>query len=113
MRYKLEPKTFVRIVPFVIMIMLVTFLATAAPARAMRCGKDLVSAGDHKYEVLATCGDPVIREDIGIDHKQVGEYRIIEEWLYVIERYGKRQMYRLRFDGDGILRDIEWLGERK
>jgi hypothetical protein len=100
-------------VPVVILIMFVTVLATAAPARALRCGKQLVSPGDHKYEVLAACGQPIIREDIGIDHKQVGEYRLIEEWLYIIERYGKEQMYRLRFDGDGILREIEWLGERK
>jgi hypothetical protein len=100
-------------VPVIILIMFVTVLATAAPARALRCGKQLVSPGDHKYEVLATCGQPIIREDIGIDHKQVGEYRLIEEWLYIIERYGKEQMYRLRFDGDGILREIEWLGERK
>jgi len=97
----------------VLLSMIITFTIGAPAARAFRCGRNLVSEGDHKYEVLSACGQPTIRETIGIDHKWVGEYRIIKEWLYVIERYGHKQMYRLRFDGDGVLRQIEWLGEQQ
>ena len=90
------------------------FLGFASlPAQAMHCGKNIVSEGDHKYEVLAACGQPVTRETIGIDHKRVGEWRIVEEWLYIVERYGHKQMYLLRFDGDGLVREIKWLGEQK
>ena len=99
---------------FVLIIVAVLFLAvTTDSTLAMHCGKNVVSEGDHKYEVLAACGQPVSRETIGIDHKQVGEWRIVEEWLYVIERYGHKQMYLLRFDGDGCVRKIKWLGEQK
>jgi len=50
---------------------------------------------------------------IGVDNKHVGEYRIVEEWLYIIEKYGHKQMYLLKFDGDGLVREIKWLGEQK
>ena len=29
---------------------------------AMHCGKKIVTEGDHKYEVLAACGQPAARE---------------------------------------------------
>ena len=99
---------------FVLIIVAILFLVvTADSTLAMHCGKGLVSEGDHKYEVLATCGQPISREIIGIDHKHVGEYRIVEEWLYIVERYGHKQMYLLKFDGDGYVREIKWLGEQK
>lgn len=82
-------------------------------AGGMRCGMKIVSEGDHKYEVIAACGQPASRETIGIDHKRVGEWRIVEEWLYIIEKYGHKQMYLLRFDGNGRARQIKWLGEQK
>jgi len=99
----------------VVMAMTTVLWLTApiASALAMRCGKGLVSEGDHKYEVLATCGQPLSREKVGIDHKRVGEWRIVEEWLYVIKRYGHKQMYLLKFDGSGLVREIKWLGEKK
>ena len=99
---------------FRLIIIALLFLAvTIDPTLAMHCGKGLVSEGDHKYEVLATCGQPICREIVGIDNKHVGEYRIVEEWLYVIEQYGHKQMYLLEFDGDGLVREIKWLGEQK
>jgi len=99
---------------FVLIIVAVLFLAvTTDQTLAMHCGKGLVSEGDHKYEVLATCGQPVTREVTGVDHKYVGEYRIVKEWLYIIEKYGHKQMYLLKFDGDGLIREIKWMGEQK
>lgn len=99
---------------FILIIVAVFFLAvTTDSTLAMHCGKGLVSEGDHKYELLATCGQPVSREIVGIDNKHVGEYRIVEEWLYVIEQYGHKQMYLMKFDGSGYVREIKWLGEKK
>jgi len=95
-----------------IVISLLVFI-TASQSYAMRCGKNLVTEGDHKYEVIAACGQPDSREVVGVDNKHVGEYRIVEEWLYIIERYGHKQMYLLEFDGDGRAREIKWLGEKK
>jgi len=99
---------------FVLIIVAVLFLAvTTDSILAMHCGKNVVSEGDHKYEVLAACGQPASREVVGIDNKHVGEYRIVEEWLYIIEKYGHKQMYLLEFDGEGLIREIKWLGEQK
>ena len=98
---------------FIIIIITLCLLIGASQSYAMHCGKNLVTKGDHKYEVIAACGQPNSREVIGVDHKHVGEYRIVEEWLYIIERYGHKQMYLLKFDGDGRVREIEWLGEQK
>lgn len=101
-----------------IMVMTVTVVVLCLSAGfvfagGMRCGTQIVSEGDHKYEVIAACGQPVSRETIGIDHKRVGEWCIVEEWLYIIEKYGHKQMYLLRFDGNGRARQIKWLGEQK
>ena len=99
---------------FVLIIVSVLFLAvTTDSTLAMHCGKGLVSEGDHKYEVLAACGQPASREVVGIDNKHVGEYRIVEEWLYIIEKYGHKQIYLLEFDGEGLIREIKWLGEQE
>ncbi|MBW1644753.1 MAG: DUF2845 domain-containing protein [Deltaproteobacteria bacterium] len=97
----------------IVVIVALALLATTTRALAMRCGRNLVSEGDHKYQVLAACGQPAVRERVGIDNKRLGEYRIVEEWLYIINEYGHQQMYLLRFDGEGRLREIEWLGEKQ
>ena len=65
--------------------MIITFSFGVPAARSFRCGRNLVREGDHKYEVLSACGQPTIRETIGIDHKWVGEYRIIEEWFMLVK----------------------------
>jgi len=98
---------------FIIITITFCLLIGVSPLYAMRCGKNLVTEGDHKYEVIAACGQPDSREVVGVDNKHVGEYRIVEEWLYIIERYGHKQMYLLEFDGDGRVREINWLGEKK
>ncbi|MEA2107896.1 MAG: DUF2845 domain-containing protein [Pseudomonadota bacterium] len=87
--------------------------AQVAAAQGMHCGSKIVTTGDHKYEILAACGQPASREIVGVDNKHVGEYRIVEEWLYIIEKYGHKQMYLLEFDGDGRAQEIKWLGEQK
>lgn len=86
-----------------------------APAHAFRCGdgnRSLAAEGMHKYQILNDCGEPAAREIVGVD-KRYGGYRIVEEWLYVIEDTGNRQMYLIKFDREGRAVNIEWLGEQK
>ena len=82
---------------------------------AFYCGKDgryLATEGRHKYQILKDCGPPVSKEIVGVD-KKGGSYRIAEEWLYIIESYGHKYMYLLKFDRKGILVEIDSLGEQK
>ena len=100
----------------IMMALGVALVLAAGPVFArggMHCGNKIVTVGDHKYEIMAACGQPVSREVVGVDNKRVGEWRIVEEWLYIIEKYGHKQMYLLEFDSDGCAREIKWLGEQK
>ena len=93
----------------------VLFLSVAASTNAFRCGeggKNIASKGMHKYQVLKDCGPPVSKEIVGVD-KKGNSYRIVEEWLYIIDDYGHKQMYLLKFDDEGILVETDWLGEQK
>jgi len=55
----------------------IILLYCSEPLWAMHCGKKIVTEGDHKYEVLAACGQPASREVVGVDNKHVGEYRLL------------------------------------
>ena len=96
--------------------MLIFFLlCSAVYTYAFRCGdggRNLAREGMHKYQILKDCGSPVSKEIIGVDEKG-GSYRIVEEWLYIINEYGHKQMYLIKFDGKGIVVEIDWLGEQK
>ncbi|MCM2264286.1 MAG: DUF2845 domain-containing protein [Desulfuromonadales bacterium] len=81
---------------------------------AFRCGdgnRYLATEGMHKYQILKDCGEPYSREDVGYD-KNHGSYRVIEEWIYIIEDTGNKQMYLIKFDRNGIADSVEWLGEQ-
>lgn len=75
---------------FRVLIALFTLgLLAASPVAvsAMRCGNKIVGEGDTKAEVLAKCGQPLLREYIGEDVEieyGYGTYskRIVEEWTY-------------------------------
>lgn len=101
---------------FIILAAMLTFFCCfAASTYAFRCGdggKNLARKGMHKYQILNNCGPPVSKEIVGVD-KSGGSYRIVEEWLYIINKYGQKQMYLIKFDGNGIVVEIESLGEQK
>jgi hypothetical protein len=101
---------------FIIFLIVIILLCSAVSSTyAFRCGdrgNNLARERMHKYQILKDCGPPISREIIGFD-KRVNLYRIIEEWVYVIDHYGNKQMYLLNFNGEGILVDIEWLGEQE
>lgn len=99
----------------IMLVLLISFFVSAIPLYAFRCGnmdRYIAREGMHKYQVLADCGSPVSKEIVGVDKQGHGSYRIVEEWVYIISEYGRRQMYLLKFDGSGIVVKIDYLGEK-
>ena len=82
-------------------------LGTAQASSTLRCNSNLVSLDDTTNEVLAKCGEPVSRSDLGyrevVDQYHQRNEVLVEEWIY-----GPRNgMYQfLRFEGNR-LRKIE------
>lgn len=56
--------------------------ASAHADRALRCGTQLVRPGDTKAEVLAVCGEPLIREVIS--GGQGADSAVVEQWYYTL-----------------------------
>lgn len=54
---------------------------TLPAAATMRCGQDLVDVGDTTAELLMACGEPLLRQAIGI-HKTETSETIVEQWTY-------------------------------
>jgi hypothetical protein len=99
-----------------ILILLVGLLLAlpVGSAHALRCGTALVTAGDHKIDVLQKCGDPVSIDTrtayqvIQKHHKHHTVQRelvipiTIEEWIY---NFGPRQFMRwLRFENGRLVK---------
>ena len=66
--------------------MTVAFLlvtAFAPAAWALRCGNDLVSIGDHSFQVIEKCGEPIVKEFVGYTlQKNLRREFVIEKWVY-------------------------------
>jgi len=98
----------------VLSLLVTTLLLTGSPAAALRCGSDLVVVGDHRFEVLAKCGEPALIDswdrkvyvapyDNRIESRQV----VVEEWTY---NFGSSRFVKiLRFE-NGRLVHIEEAG---
>ncbi|MDX1656023.1 MAG: DUF2845 domain-containing protein, partial [Candidatus Competibacteraceae bacterium] len=95
---------------------LLLLLGSVQPALALRCGTDLVLEGDHKVEVLATCGEPEYRDRFVIYQRvpELGHHREeellvpvqVEEWVY---NFGPHRFMRRLLFHDGRLFKIETL----
>lgn len=66
-----------------------SILAAADFALALRCGNNLVDIGDPKIEILAKCGEPLLKEEVGEDITRESdnrgtriEKRYVEKWTY-------------------------------
>lgn len=105
-------------------------LLLANPAAAFRCGSKLVREGMHEQQVVAICGQPATRRDVGyamrgytlrvrgisgpgwshvrdLGYGRLREEVIITEYVY---NFGPRKlMRRLLFEG-GVLVSIESIG---
>jgi len=117
-----KPATVLLLVPLVLLF--------AEPAEALRCGNKLVKDGMHEQQVIAICGEPDAKRNLGYAlrtysppvRRRLGpgftEYRfpgygvyaqevMITEYVY---NFGpRRKMRRLIFEG-GMLVRIEDLG---
>jgi hypothetical protein len=89
----------------VIFAMLVVFFcATASFASDLRCVNGLVDIGDHSFEVLKTCGEPVTKDVVGYTLTRDRERELkVEQWVY-----GPKDgyYYILTFEG-GILTKVK------
>lgn len=98
---------------------LLVLLLPLDQAHGLRCGRDLVSEGDLKFEVYAKCGDPadiqervehrLIRIRTGDDLKVTHEELIpvhVEEWIY---NFGPHRLMQWLLFEDGRLKDIRSL----
>jgi hypothetical protein len=84
-------------------------LLTANLGMALRCGTNIVSVGDTKYEVIKRCGQPVFKEFLGVEKsKQYARkartkstsYEKVEVWIYDAKSLGSTSWdYQLIFVG--------------
>ncbi|MBU1283727.1 MAG: DUF2845 domain-containing protein [Gammaproteobacteria bacterium] len=60
-----------------------TSASSLAQAETLRCGSQLVSLDDRRFEVLQKCGEPAFRDLVGysLGPNERREYQI-EEWVY-------------------------------
>lgn len=107
-------------------VVLCLFLLASQPAHAFRCGNKLVKEGMSEREVIALCGEPAERKDLGfrqvpyvdqnfgggllgrpsVDGYYVEDIRVTQ----LVFNFGPRKlMQRLRFE-NSVLVDIESIG---
>lgn len=106
-------------------LVVIAAMLVAAPAHAFRCGNKLVTEGMREADVIALCGEPVSRRNLGyvlrnyVDTTPGGLQRGIVVYGYLTEEVlvtelvynlgPRRLMRRLVFEG-GWLAEIEQLG---
>ncbi|HAX97079.1 MAG TPA: hypothetical protein DCY35_11270 [Prolixibacteraceae bacterium] len=73
---------------FAFAILILTTDSSLARTSTMRCGNRLVRAGDTKGEVLSKCGEPALKDFVGVDKfynrsTSSSSTRTVEEWTYL------------------------------
>ena len=83
------------------MFLIVAGLTHQAQAESLRCGSQLISSGDHEFEVQQKCGEPAARNLIGYLHSPNRREEVqIDEWIYG----PTNGMYQyLRFEGGRLI----------
>lgn len=58
-------------------------LSATATASTFRCGSELISLGDRRFEIRRKCGEPLYRESVGYTLGPGQRLEMhIEEWIY-------------------------------
>ena len=99
----------------IIVALMLIFCSIAISAHAFNCGEGgryLATTGMHKYKILKNCGPPMHKEKVGVDIKK-RSVRIIEEWVYIVDWYGHKNMYMLRINAKGVVAEIVYMGEKE
>ena len=85
-------------------------LGATSPALALRCGNNIVDVGDTKIEVLAKCGEPTLKEEVGEDITREHDSResrkakrYVEKWTY---NFGSTRFIYVLTIRDGKVIDI-------
>jgi Protein of unknown function (DUF2845) len=93
-----------------------------SPSFALRCNSGmLIGVGNSKYEVLKRCGEPILKEVIGVKERYNNRLRkksirgsstslIIEIWLYSYKQVAGSWDYQLTFEGSSLV-DIQHISE--
>jgi len=65
------------------LLLALTGASSLTQADTLRCGSQLVSLDDRRFEVLQKCGEPAFRDLVGysLGPNERREYQI-EEWVY-------------------------------
>lgn len=100
-------------------LLLISLLLVAVPgaqARYLRCGSDLVSVGDRKFDLIQRCGEPALMESRTRERavqvwdpgrRVLREVRVtveVEEWTY---NFGPHRFYYVVRMEDGRIVAIE------
>ncbi len=94
---------------YTVLVVCIAF-ATVRPALALRCGNNIVDVGDTKIEVLAKCGEPTLKEEVGEDLTREHDSRetrrakrYVEKWTY---NFGSTRFIYVLTIRDGKVIDI-------
>ncbi|MFK8048383.1 MAG: DUF2845 domain-containing protein [Halioglobus sp.] len=128
----MKNKMFQRLLPILPLLL----FCSASQAASMRCGRDLVTAGDHLGELLVSCGKPILtsyrtiyrsgipRGRVRYFDSRIGNYSTltrrellthqrsvvevpVEIWTY---NFGPRQFMREVIIVDGVVESFKTLG---
>ncbi|TWH77380.1 uncharacterized protein DUF2845 [Azomonas agilis] len=88
--------------PIQLLSLALALLSPLTYADSMRCGNQLVTAGDRGFEVERKCGPPEHREVVSYARSySQGQEVLVEEWVYG----PTNGMFRiLRFEGNRLVR---------
>lgn len=92
----------------------------ASAEDSMRCGSALVTTGDTDTEVLLRCGEPLVRDVVGVKAVSVKRRNVLRQTEVTTEEKVEKWTYRpgggkfmrvLTFQG-GVLVSVEQMDER-
>jgi outer membrane protein assembly factor BamE (lipoprotein component of BamABCDE complex) len=97
---------------FLILFSTITILfSLSSTSQARRCSifdRYFVEEEYNKSQIIKECGQPHRQENVG-GNVTYGKYRIVEEWHYFNGGINFEQILIIRFDSDGIARNMDSL----
>ncbi|MCK9274281.1 MAG: DUF2845 domain-containing protein [Syntrophales bacterium] len=94
----------VRHIKMYVMCVVCFFITMAGSSHAYRCGTNLIREGDHRFDVIRKCGEPVLQDVIGYTLTTRGNRElVIEKWVYGPEH----GFYTVLIFTGGVLTEIQ------
>lgn len=85
----------------------VSLLIIEPSSAGIRCGRDIITIGDHSFTVLTKlqdCGNILGRMTIGYEADRRGSEKLVEHWLIKVGQY----CYILKFSGGELIEIGNW-----